>query len=81
MMILHTLLGTDTFLLIGPVFCDFKPHAKFQNPRTNPSGRKVSDPEEGEKKNNPKNSGHYVPAAKPKGSARISLDQNHCYKE
>jgi hypothetical protein len=23
-------------------FCELKPHAKFQNPRTNPSGRKVT---------------------------------------
>ena len=29
-------------------FCDLKPHAKFQNPRSIPSGRKVFDPEEEE---------------------------------
>ena len=36
------------------IFCDLKPHAKFQNLRTTPSGRKVCDREKEErKKNNP----------------------------
>ena len=43
------------------------------NTRTTPSGRKVCDPERKKKKNNPKNSGHYVPL---KGSARTSLGPN-----
>ena len=34
--------------------CELGFHAKFHDPRTTPSGRKVCDPE---KKNNPKNSG------------------------
>ena len=50
------------------------PHAKFQNPRTIPSGRKVTG---GEKKKGERkktiNSGHYVLPATPKGSARNSL--------
>ena len=31
-------------------FCDLKPYAKFQNPRTTPSWRKVCDPERKERK-------------------------------
>jgi hypothetical protein len=35
-------------------FCGLKPHTKFHNPKTNPSGRKVANAEEREKDN----SGH-----------------------
>ena len=46
---------------------------KFQNPRTTPSGRKVCDPEEEErKKNYPKNSGRNVSATMPKGSTHFA---------
>ena len=31
-------------------FCELKPPAKFQNPRTTPSGRKVCHPEKKEEK-------------------------------
>ena len=49
-------------------FWDLKPHAKFQNPRTTPSGRKVTW---GEK--NAVNRGHYILPAMPKGSTRTLL--------
>jgi hypothetical protein len=31
-------------------FCEFKPHAKFQNPRTTPSGRKITQAEKRKKR-------------------------------
>jgi hypothetical protein len=49
-----------------------KSHAKLQNPRTTPSGRKVNTPEEKEKIN--VNSFNYIPPATPKGSTRTPLD-------
>ena len=40
-------------------FCDLKPHAKFQNPMINPSGRKVTQRER--EREIVINSGHLVP--------------------
>ena len=33
------------------IFCELKPHVTFQNPRTTPSGRKVMEEKEEERKN------------------------------
>ena len=58
-------------------FFELGPHAKFHNTRTTPSGRKVCDPERKEerKKNNAKNSGHYVSAATPRAAQALRSDQ------
>jgi hypothetical protein len=44
--------------------------------RTTPSGRKVCGTEKKRKKNNPKNSGHYVPLQRPKAAQALRSDQN-----
>ena len=46
-------------------------HAKFQDPRTTPSGRKVNTGRE--EKEGRGESGHYVRSAKPKDRARTLL--------
>jgi hypothetical protein len=57
-------------------FCDLKLNAKFQNPRTTPSGRKVCGTErKEEKKNNPKNSGHFVPLQRLRAAHALRSDQ------
>ena len=40
---------------------DLKPHAKFQNPTITPSGRKVTESEEEERRRKTVYSGHWVP--------------------
>jgi hypothetical protein len=48
------------------IFCQLKPHAKFMNHRTTPSGRKVTVSERERRKSereNAVNSGHYVQLA------------------
>ena len=42
------------------IFCDLKPHAKFQNPMITPSGRKVTRQSEREREKDKKR-GHLVP--------------------
>ena len=46
-------------------FCELEPHAKFHDPRTIPSGRKVrvGERKKERKRNNAVNSGHYVRTA------------------
>ena len=45
-------------------FCELKPHIQFQNPRTTPSGRKVTQSErKKEERKNAVNSGHYILSA------------------
>jgi hypothetical protein len=56
-------------------FCELNVH------RRTLSGRKVCDPDKKEKKNNHKNSGHYVPAATPKGSTRALLGSKFCSED
>ena len=50
-----------------------KPHAKFQNPRKTPSGRKVTGSEE-ERGKEAANSGHYV--LECLGRCRVALHSN-----
>ena len=51
-------IGTSPLILF---FCELEPHAKFHDPRTTPSGRKVKTPEEERRReNNAINIGHYV---------------------
>ena len=47
------------------LFCELKPHAKFQKPMIIPSGRKVTQGERRKKKRrkNAINSGHFVPCS------------------
>ena len=55
-------------------FCVLGADAKFYNPRTIPSGRKVKSPErrkEKKRRNNTISSGHYVLPPMPNCSARI----------
>ena len=57
-----------------PICLLLGPHAKFKNPRTTTSGRKVTKAErKREEKKNAINSGHYVLPATPKGRACTSL--------
>ena len=56
-------------------FCELNDH------RRTLSGRKVCDPDKKEKKNNHKNSGHYVPAATPNGSTRALLRSKYCTED
>ena len=56
-------------------FCDLKLRAKFPNPRTTPSGRKVCGGEEEKKKNNTKYSGHFVPQQRPRAAHAPRSDQ------
>ena len=56
-------------------FCELGAHAKYQNPRTTPSGSKICDQERG-KKYNPKNSGHFVPLQRPRAAQSLCLDQS-----
>jgi hypothetical protein len=54
------------------LICNLKLHAKFHNPRTTSSGRKVTGSEEKEERKRekkPVNNGHRVLLATPKGSA------------
>ena len=58
-------------------FCDLELHAKFQNPSTTPSGRKVwgTERKKKRKKNNPKNSGHFVPQQRLRAAHALCSDQ------
>ncbi len=59
-------------------FCDLKLCAKFHNPRTTPSGRKVCGTQERrkKKKNNPKNIGHFVLLQRLRAAHALRSDQN-----
>jgi hypothetical protein len=57
------------------LFCDLKLCAKFHNPRTTPSGRKVCGTERKKKKNNPNYSGHFVPLQRLREAHALRSDQ------
>ena len=66
--------GPNFFYPKSYFFCDLKPRAKFHNPRTIPSWRKVCGGErKKKKKNNPKNSGLYVPLQRPIAAHALQL--------
>ena len=78
----------DTHLL-EPKFCELKPHAKFQSPRTTPSGRMVTrgekrererEREREEERTNAVNNGQYVLPARPKGSRAAVFEPTNCLK-
>ena len=59
-------------------FCDLKLCAKFHNPRTTPSGRKVCGTEKKKReKNNPKNSGHLVLLQRLRAAYALRSDQHY----
>jgi hypothetical protein len=57
-------------------FLDLKLLAKFQMPRTTPSGRKLCGTEKQERKNNHKNSVHFVHLQPPRAVHALRSDQN-----
>ena len=69
----------NTFYPKSYFFCDLKLCAKFQNPRTTPSGKKyVARGGKREKNNNnPKNSGHYILLQGPRAAHALRSDQNN----
>ena len=72
----------DTHLL-EPKFCELKPHAKFQSPRTTPSGRMVTRGEKREReeeRTNAVNNGQYVLPARPMGSMAVVFEPTNFLK-
>ena len=72
----------DTHLL-EPKFCELKPNAKFQSPRTTPSGRMVTRGEKREReeeRTNAVNNGQYVLPARPMGSMAVVFEPTNFLK-
>jgi hypothetical protein len=64
--------------LLPPMGSSVKPHAKFYNPRTTPSERKLTQGERREKKKKAKkaiNSGHYILLQRPNAMHSFRLGQ------